>query len=155
MKPLENELKRISEILNRHGIDYMLIGGFAVSFHGFTRTTADIDFWFKPTNENYFKLLKVLEVLKFDIGELQQEVFHHENTFLRIPFDGIKIEFLSSIPGEVNYSEAVANAVDTNIGDIKIKVIGIDHLIKSKSALGRPIDKLDVEELKKRMNTNK
>ncbi len=96
-KPI-NELPRVCGILNKHKVDYLLIGGLAVSFHGFTRATADIDFWYKPDNENYFKLLKAISDLGEDISELQEHVFDPGKTFVRFKSGGIKVEFLSAFP---------------------------------------------------------
>lgn len=150
MEPITSALRKVCTIFNRHSVEYMLIGGHAVAFHGFPRTTADIDLWFNPTIENYSNLLQALKELGEDVSELQEEVFRPENTFLCIAAHGIKMEFLSSIPGSFSYREAALAAVQTEIEGVPLKVIGLKHLIENKSALNRPIDKLDVEELKKR-----
>ncbi len=147
-----SEFKKVVRTLNKYKVDFLLIGGYAVVFHGFTRTTSDIDFWFKPSDENYLKLLRAIEEYGVNIAQLQNEVFHPENTFLRFKTNGIKIEFLSSIPGSFTYREASEASVKTKVYGSNVKVIHIDHLIENKTVLNRPVDKLDVEELKKRKN---
>ena len=79
----EAELPKVCGILNRHKVDYLLVGGMAVSFHGYARTTADIDFWYAPTHENYHKLLKALDDFDVDTSELDDHVFDPKNTFIR------------------------------------------------------------------------
>jgi len=146
----EAELPEVCRLLNRHNVDYLLVGGMAVSFHGYARATADIDFWFAPTTENYFKLLKALNDFEVDTSELNEHVFDPKNTFIRIKSGGVKIEFLSDIPGTFNYREAEKASVKTDIDGVVVKVISLEHLIENKTALNRPVDRLDVEELKKR-----
>ncbi|MDZ4844726.1 MAG: nucleotidyltransferase [Chitinophagales bacterium] len=142
--------KKIVKALNKHRVDCVLIGGYAVIFHGYARTTSDIDFWYSPTLENYFKLLKALKEAGANTSELEEEVFNPKNTFLRLKIEQVKIEFLCSIPGNFTYREVSAAALKTKIKGVSVKVIHLDHLIENKSKVNRPIDKLDVIELKTR-----
>src|SRR4051812_11939675 len=98
--------KKVVKALNKHRVDCILIGGYAVIFHGYTRTTSDIDFWYNPTIENYFKLLKALREAGVDTSSLDKEIFNPKNTFLRFRIEEVKIEFLCSIPGKFTYRDA-------------------------------------------------
>lgn len=57
MNDVRESLRKICQALNEHQVEYMLIGGVAVGFHGFPRSTADIDFWYNPTISNFSKLI--------------------------------------------------------------------------------------------------
>lgn len=150
MEAHASAFKRIVKALNRHRVECVLIGGYAVIFHGYTRTTSDIDFWFNPTLDNYSRLLKAIRTIGVDTSQLEKEVFHPKNTFLRFQIAGVKIELLCVIPGKFSYRQVAASAIKTKINGVTVKVINKNHLIKNKSSLNRSIDKLDVEELKKR-----
>lgn len=145
-----NVFKKVVKALNKHRVEYILIGGYAVNFHGYTRTTSDIDFWYNPTIENYFKLLKAIREAGVDTSSLDQETFNPKNAFFRFVIQEVKLEFLCSIPGKFTYRDASLASVKTKIKGLTLKVINRNHLIENKTAANRPIDRLDVEELKKR-----
>ena len=56
--------KNICIQLNRHKVDYLVIGGVAVIAHGYPRSTGDVDFWYRPTTENYINLRSEQELYK-------------------------------------------------------------------------------------------
>lgn len=128
----------------------MLIGGVAVGFHGFPRGTADIDFWYCPTTENFLKIISALQEFGVDTNELENIVFDPDKTFLRIPQLGFRTEFLPKIPGIKSFRECYKSAVTTEIDGITVYILGYEDLIKNKESLNRAIDSIDVEELKKR-----
>jgi predicted nucleotidyltransferase len=147
---IRESLKKTCKLLNDHGVDYLLIGGVAVGFHGYPRGTADIDFWYNPTHENFYNLLTALKSHGIDISSLENIVFDKQRTFLRIPQFGFKTEFLPTIPGVKSFPECKKNAIKTDIDGIEVHILGYDDLIKNKETLKRPSDLLDVEELRKR-----
>jgi hypothetical protein len=104
----------VCKLLNKHDVEYMLIGGMAVGFHGYPRYTADIDLWYNPTVSNFTNILKALDDLGIDTSSLQSVVFDPEKTFLRIPDLGVRVEFLPHIPGVVSFKNASRSAVKTN-----------------------------------------
>lgn len=107
---MKEALIQICARLNKHGADYMLIGGMAVFYHGYSRTTADVDFWYKPTLENFHKIVSALREQAIDVSELEKLVFNPEKASLRFPVGGIKIELLPAIPGDISFGETRARA---------------------------------------------
>ena len=91
---MREALQQVAASLNRNEVDYMLIGGVAVSFYGYQRGTmitfvkpemkTDLDFWYKPTNENFVKLVKALGELEVDTSNLEKIIFDPKKTFLKI-----------------------------------------------------------------------
>jgi hypothetical protein len=154
MVSVKEIFSKICRLLNEHDVDYIVIGGLAVANYGFARNTADIDFWYKPTTENYLKIIEVFEKFGIDVSSLKDSVFDPEKSYLRFPV-GVNVEFLPTILGTVPYTEARSKSTITVLDGLEIPMLNIDHLIQNKRATGRPIDKIDVEELLKRKDTNR
>ena len=150
MNNVREALQKVCELLNKHEVDYILIGCVAVGFHGFPRATADIDFWYNPTDENFIKIVSALTDFGVDTSSLKNLVFDKDKTFLRVPQLGFRTEFLPKIPGIQSFSQAKRNAVQTKLDGTTVFILSYDDLIKNKETLNRKIDQLDVEELKKR-----
>jgi predicted nucleotidyltransferase len=150
MNNIRESLRKICGLLNKHEVEYILIGGVAVGFHGFPRATADIDFWYHPTNENFVKIIKALTDFGINTSSLKELVFDPERTFLRIPQLSFRTEFLPKIPGIESFTQAKKSALRTQLDGVEVYVLGYDDLIKNKETLNRKIDQIDVEELKKR-----
>ncbi len=132
------------------GVEFILIGGYAVIFHGYGRTTDDMDLWLKPDNENKKKLIEVLRgenieeenlktVSEFDFNEIN--IFH-------IGSPPTRIDFLTKVP-PLKYSEADEHKEFFVMGGKKIPILHLNDLIISKMISDRPKDKADVDELKK------
>jgi hypothetical protein len=136
--------------LVKHDVDFIVVGGLSVVFHGYIRTTGDMDLWIRPTNENKMKLLPVIaqfglstestNLLKTkDFTEML--AFHFNN-----PPD--KIEFLTFISG-LRFDDAWVNCDHLIIENRTIPFLGFEDLIINKISSGRLKDQADVEELQK------
>ena len=148
--------------LDRHKVDYLLIGGLAVSLHGVERATMDVDITvaMNPANLaaliNAAKELKLTPVLPVPLESLSNVELlrdwhaqrHLEAFALRTPeLAGVTIDVLLFPP--VEFAGMTARAVEFEIAGTAIKVVSIDDLIALKSAVGRPIDISDVEHLQR------
>ena len=137
-------------MLLRHNVDFIIIGGYAVIFHGYHRTTGDVDIWLKPENDNKWKLLKALEDFGIEdeaMRELAKLDFEHHLAF-HIGSEPEKIEFLTHISG-VQFDEANREKILADIDLLKIPFLHFNHLILSKINTGRLKDQADIEELQK------
>lgn len=150
MTSLKDVFSKVCFLLNKYEVDCIVIGGIAVANYGFPRNTLDIDFWYKPTNENYLNVINCFRELGVDVSSLDESVFDPTKAFLRFPVNGINIEFLPSILGNFSYADAKKNVTNVAFGGTRIAILSRNHLIENKLATGRPIDKIDVEELKRR-----
>ena len=142
--------------LLEHNVDFILIGGFAVNFHGYNRPTGDMAIWLKPNNENKEKLLKLLLAEGFSeegIGYISNLDFTKPVVFHtgQIP---LRIDFLTFV-NIVNFNEAYNNKVLLPMKDKFVPVLHINDLILSKITTDRIKDKLDVEELQKIIRNKK
>jgi hypothetical protein len=147
---MKETLIEICTLLNKHKVDYLIIGGIAVVFHGYTRSTADLDFWYDPTKSNFEKIVKAIKEYGIDVSELEKIVFNPKKTFLRFPTSVFQTEFLPTIPGDISFKAAKENAEVLTINNTQVFVIGYDDLIKNKRSTNRLKDEADVEELTKR-----
>jgi len=133
-------------------VRYMMIGGFAVNYHGFSRTTGDIDLWIDDTAENRSALAKAFEkMFDSDFSSFATMQFIPGWTALR--FDsGFEIDIMTTVKGleNVSFSECFDCAPVTDVFEIPVRFLHYNHLIQSKEAAGCPRDLWDIEELKKR-----
>jgi hypothetical protein len=143
--------------LNSNKVEYLVVGGYAVNFHGYRRTTGDIDLWIKPDNginkTNILKSLKKLKVEELVLKELDKLDFTKPLVFV----DGeepYKIDFMTYVSG-VNFNEAWELKTIAALDGVDIPFIHLNHLIISKITTGRLQDKIDVEELQKIQNIKK
>jgi len=145
-----NEHKRILLLLAKHKVKFILIGGYAVIYHGYERTTTDMDLWLKPTNENRDQFIKALRGI--DIIESMLHAIHKmdftQPQVMHIGKRPNKIDFLTK-PRGLNFDKAAAKQVLLPLEDHHIAVLHFDDVIISKMLLGRPQDKADVDMLKK------
>lgn len=131
-------------------VEFIVVGGYAVNFYGYTRTTGDIDLWLKPDNDNRDRLISVLIEEGFSeagINKIQSLNFTTMVAFHsgEMPF---KIDFMTHISG-LTFSEAISKKETLIVDDFFIPVLNFDHLIISKMSTSRKRDKVDVEELQK------
>ena len=156
MNVLLDEHKSFVVELIRANVEFILVGGYAVIFHGYGRTTGDLDIWLKPANETKERLLMVLAahgILDEDLEQLKRKDFTKSLAF-HIDEPPRRIDFLTRISG-LTYEEADKTKVFFFLGEYRVPVINYDHLIANKMASGRTKDKADVEELENIMKLRK
>jgi predicted nucleotidyltransferase len=140
-------LKRLVEA----GIDFILVGGYAVNFHGYNRPTGDMDIWLKPSNENKNKLLQLLKKEGYSeksLAHIRESDFNTHLAF-HIGNDPFRIDFLTYING-VEFEEAQKQQQSLPLDNIIVPVLHLHHLVLSKMNTERIKDKADIEELQKR-----
>jgi hypothetical protein len=135
-------------LLNKHHVRYVLIGGWAVIFEGYGRTTGDMDIFIEPTQENSEKVLLVLKDF-FDstIGFVKED-FSKPDNVLMMGREPNRIDLLTGISG-VSFNEVYDNSKVYNDSELAIRCIHINELIRNKEASGRIKDKADAAYLRK------
>ena len=147
---LYSEHQEVLLQLIRKGVDFILIGGYAVIAHGYERTTGDMDLWIRPDNSNKLLLVEALSELGFekpDLDVIASSDFTQPFVF-SIGEEPLKIDFLTKISG-VQYEEANAQKVIVEIDGIQLPVLHLNHLVLSKFVTGRLKDKADIDELQR------
>jgi hypothetical protein len=154
---VRDSLKKVYEILIKHNVDCLLVGGTAVGFYGYQRISgisvltpevkSDLDFWYNPTTENFFKIVRALSELKIDTTELDKIIFDPHKTYLKISFEKFHLDFLPQMKGLSSYSNSKKNARKEIVDGNELFIIGLSDLIANKIAIGRNIDKDDLNYL--------
>ena len=138
------------ELLNQHGVDYMVVGAHALAFYGQPRHTGDLDIWINPSSKNAAKMIHVLRDFGFGSLGLAETDFLKENYVTQLGYPPLRIDILNSISG-VKFDEAFLNKIDGEVDGLNIHFINIPDFIKNKEATGRNKDLGDIAALKKDM----
>jgi predicted nucleotidyltransferase len=156
---VRESLHKVCSVLNRNKVEYIIVGGVAVGYHGYRRISGismykpemktDLDFWYKPTIENFTNLVKALEDLQVKKDSLKKIVFDPKKTFLKIPHSNFHTDFLPTMLRLESFQESKRNATKETLDGNDLYILGYDDLIKNKMAVGRNIDKEDIKELGK------
>jgi len=93
--PLSKDLREFVELLNSNGVEYLVVGGFAVSYHGFARYTGDIDFLVRPSEENSRRVLAALAQFGFGSAGIQAEDIRSPDKVLQLGVPHSRIDILS------------------------------------------------------------
>jgi hypothetical protein len=126
----------------------LLVGGYAVGYHGYLRTTADLDVWVAMNQQNGDKLVRVLKEFGFDLPELSPELFQVEKNIIRMGIPPIRIEIITTIDG-VEFEDCYTSRVQGNIDGVTVNLIDLKHLRINKKASGRYKDLNDLDQLPK------
>jgi len=143
---LQKDLKEFIESLNSQGVEYVIVGGFALAFHGFPRYTADIDVLVRCSPENAARLEIAVFKFGFASSGLSASDFLSPNQVIQLGRPPNRIDLLTSITG-VDFEEAWAQRVASELDGIPVWFIGRESFIKNKRATGRTQDKADLEAL--------
>lgn len=151
MDMLDDELLRFWQGLNQSNVRYIMIGGFATRFHGFNRSTEDLDIWLDDTLQNRKNLRVAFKNLGYgDIPSLETMQFVPGWTSFYIG-NMIELDILTSMKGleDTTFDECLQQASVAELDDISIPFLHINQLILNKKAVSRPKDQIDVIELEK------
>lgn len=135
------------ELLNQHGVKYMVIGAHALAYHGRPRHTGDLDVWIKPSNENASRMMAVLNDFGFGSLGITEPDFLKENYVTQLGYPPLRIDLLNTISG-VGFDEAYENKVDAEVDGLRVSFINVNEFIKNKEATGRNKDLGDIASLK-------
>jgi predicted nucleotidyltransferase len=140
---LNRDFKEFAELLNAHGVEYLVVGGYALAAHGHPRYTGDIDFWIAPSSENISKLLLVLDEFGFASLGITAADFDAD-TVLQLGQPPRRIDLLTSIDG-VFFDVCFAKREQVELAGVRLNIIGLDDLKTNKRSAGRLKDLADLE----------
>jgi len=143
---LPPEFKEFLRLLNAHHVEYLLIGGYAVSYHGYPRATGDMDLWIAIHPENAERVVGALRDFGFDVPGLSVELFLKPDQIIRMGMPPVRIEITTTIAG-VEFAECYAARVVDVLDGVKVNLIDLPHLKVNKRAAGRFKDLADLENL--------
>jgi hypothetical protein len=146
---LNRHFQEFIELLEKHGVKYLVVGGYAVGFHGFPRYTGDLDVFIAISEENSENILRAFGEFGFSDLGLNVQDFLEEEIVVEIGREPIKIQVLTGIDG-VTFEESYSGKEYLQLSkELSIPFIGYEALLKNKEASPRAKDKIDFEELKR------
>lgn len=135
--------------LNEHGVDFVLVGGYALAIHGVVRATGDIDFLYRRTKATVRRLRAALEDFGAPPEIVDEEALMTPEMVTQFGKPPYRIDLLNAIDG-VTFEKVWAGAVAVTLQGQTIRVIGLAELRANKASTGRPQDAEDVRRLTKR-----
>lgn len=145
---ISKDFKEFIKLLNVHNVSYLVIGGYAVNFHGYPRFTKDIDIWIWMRQKNIQKLITVIEEFGFKSLNLNKDDFMNSENIIQLGMPPNRIDLLVDVEG-ADFQDCFNERKEIEVDDLSINFIGLRHLIRVKKATGRLQDLADAEQLEK------
>lgn len=149
MTTMPKDFVEFLNTLASNRVEFLLIGGWAVARHGRPRATQDLDVWIARSPENASRVADALREFGFAPEPDTLDRLLAPGTILRMGVPPMRIEILTTISG-VEFSECAPRAIELDLGDRIVKVIGLEDLLANKRASGRLKDLADVAALEGR-----
>ena len=143
---LNPDFKEFVKLLNEHEVRYLVVGGYAVTFHGHPRYTKDIDIWLWLEPANAVKIVRMLDDFGFGSLGLSVEDFLEPNQVIQLGYPPSRIDLTTSLTG-VDFEICYPKRFTVEVDGIQLAVIDLENLKKNKQATGRLQDLADVEAL--------
>ncbi|MGH7456943.1 MAG: DUF6036 family nucleotidyltransferase [bacterium] len=140
------DFREFLSLLHSHKVEYLVIGGYAVGYHGYPRATPDMDIWIAHNSANAERMVAALRAFGFDTPELPADVILQEQNLVRLGKPPMCIKIMTKIPG-VNFDECYAERTVDIIDGVEVNFISLKHLKINKKASGRYKDLNDLENL--------
>jgi len=130
----------------KHKVEYLIVGGYALAFHGAPRFTGDIDLYVRPIRENAERILIALDEFGFGSLDLSEEDFTTPGRVIQLGVPPIRIDIITKISG-VSWEKADTSKVPGQYGETLVYFVGREDFIANKKATGRAKDAADIEAL--------
>ena len=143
---VQPDFRELLALFNANQVDYMVIGGYALAFHGAPRFTGDLDIFVKPDPGNARRIIEALHQFGFKSVELSVDDFLGPDQVVQLGVPPVRVDILTAITG-VSWAEAAAGRVEGKYGDIPVYYIGRKQFAANKRATGSKKDLADLEAL--------
>jgi len=140
------DYKELLELLNAHKVDYIIVGAYALAFHGAPRFTGGIDIFVKSDPENAEKILTVLNEFGFSSLDLDKSDFQQPNQLIQLGVPPVRVDLITSLTS-IPWHQAYSDKVKSAYGDVPVYFLGRKEFLANKKALGRKKDLADIEAL--------
>ncbi len=143
---IQNDFKELLESFNARNVEYIIVGGYALAFHGAPRFTGDIGLFVRPTAENAERIVRALDDFGFGSLDLSQEDFSAAGKVVQLGAPPVRVDIITSVSG-VSWEQADSGKVSGCYGRVPVRFIGRKELIANKRTVGRQKDLADIEAL--------
>lgn len=135
--------------LSGEGVEYLVVGAYALAAHGLPRATGDLDVWVRPTVDNTERVLRALRSFGAPLLDLTRDDLLRPDTVFQIGVAPTRIDLLTGVSG-LTFDEAWPSRISVTLEGLPVPVIGFDELLRNKEASGRPQDLADAAWLRSR-----
>jgi predicted nucleotidyltransferase len=142
------DFKEFVKLLIKNQVEYLIVGGYAVSIHGYPRYTGDLDIWINPAKSNAKKVLDCLNDFGFSSLEFTEKDFTKEYGVIQLGYPPVRIDIINTVDG-VNFEECFQRKSVIEIDNVPVNFISLEDLVKNKKTIARPRDIDDIENLTK------
>jgi len=143
---IQPDFKELLEWFNARKVEFLVVGGYALAFHGAPRYTGDLDLFVRPNEENARRVLEALKAFGFGSLDLRLEDFSTPNKVVQLGLPPVRIDLITSVSG-VSWERAFRGSVEGHYGGAPVRYMGRREFIANKKAMGRHKDLADVEAL--------
>jgi hypothetical protein len=143
---MNSDFSDMLSALSAEGVEYLLVGAYALAVHGVPRATGDIDVWVRPALDNAERVLRALARFGAPLGDLRTADLATEGTVFQVGVAPNRVDIITAIDG-VTFETAWSRRDVRTIEGLSLPVIGRDDLIRNKRATGRPRDLADADQL--------
>jgi hypothetical protein len=140
---LPQDFREFLRLLNLRKVEYLIIGGYAVVYHGYPRSTGDLDIWISKAPENAYRAREALEEFGFSCPI---DILLQDDQVVRMGIAPFRIEVLTTIDG-VRFSDCYSTRVIADVNGVEASLISLPCLKANKKASGRSKDVTDLEHL--------
>jgi predicted nucleotidyltransferase len=140
------DFREFAACLNAHEVRYLIVGGYAVAFHGHPRYTKDLDVWIERSSKNARRLMRALEDFGFGSVGLEETDFLEPKQIIQLGRPPLRIDLLTSLTG-VAFEECYNEREALDVEGVQLSFIGLERLRANKRATGRYQDLADLENL--------
>lgn len=145
----QQDFRELLKLFNAHNVEYLIVGGYALAFHGVPRYTGDIDILVKPDLKNGQKIMKALKDFGFGSLGLSSNDFSLPEKIIQLGVPPVRIDIITSITG-ATWEQIVTQRVNGVYGDVPVYYIGKKDFLTNKKAISRHKDLADIEALEEK-----
>ncbi len=142
------DIRDFVELLGKHKVRFVLIGGYAVIHYTQPRYTKDIDFLIEASESSAEQVVSALEEFGVPRAQINKNIFTEEGNFFKIGKPPWRIDLITSVKG-ISFADILRDSITEVFDGIPIKIVSKNHLILLKEHAGRPVDLIDLEALKR------
>jgi hypothetical protein len=143
---IHTDFKELLELFNKHKVEYLIVGGYALAFHGAPRFTGDIDLFVRPARDNAKRILDALDEFGFGSLDLSEKDFTTPGQVIQLGVPPVRIDIITRVSG-VSWEKANLDKVPGQYDQTLVFFIGREDFITNKKATGRKKDAADIEAL--------
>lgn len=143
---LDADLRELLALFNTHRVEFLVVGGHAVAFHGYPRFTEDLDLYVRPVADNATRILTALDAFGFGELGLVRDDFIADDRVIQLGRAPNRIDLLTRLWG-VDFQDAWSRRVAGTLDEIPVSMLSREDLIRNKRATARPQDLADAAAL--------